>query len=181
MDAYGVMYRDAEGEADQMCAALVLSGKAWACMSDDMDLLVYGCSRVLRHFSIAGKNVLVYHMENILTDLRMDMDTFRKITVLSGTDYNIHIQTSLVETLKWYEEYTRKPENQKTEFYQWLYTTTKYIHDYDKLTTVYDLFTLKENLVCSYDELQIQLYEYDKVQLHDVMKEDGFVFPSLTV
>ena len=180
MDAYGVMYRDAEGEADQMCAALVLSGKAWACMSDDMDMFVYGCPRVLRHFSIVGKNVLIYHMENILTDLRMDMDTFRKITVLSGTDYNIHLQTNLIETMKWYEDYIRKQEHHNIEFYEWLHKTTKYIHNYDKLLTVYEMFCLKENVLNLYNELQIQLNVYDKVQLHAIMKDDGFVFPGIT-
>lgn len=177
MDAYGVMYRDAEGEADEMCAALVLSGKAWACMSDDMDMLVYGCPRVLRHFSIAGKTVLIYHMENILTDLRMDMDTFRKITVLSGTDYNIHLKTSLVETMKWYEEYIRKPVHQIDEFYQWLHKTTKYIHNYDKLISVYEMFSLQENALNLYNDLQIQLNDCNLLELHAVMKEDGFVIP----
>jgi len=51
MIAYGVSYIDADGEADQLCASLVLKNKVYACLSEDMDLFVYGCPRVLRYLS----------------------------------------------------------------------------------------------------------------------------------
>ncbi len=57
--SYGAMYYEADGEADRVCAYLVTSGKAWACLSDDMDMLVYGCDRVLRHLSIINETVLL--------------------------------------------------------------------------------------------------------------------------
>jgi len=48
LSAYGVMYYESTNEADEVCAYMVRSGKAWACLSDDMDMFVYGCTRVLR-------------------------------------------------------------------------------------------------------------------------------------
>ena len=39
--AYGATYYDAPGEADELCASLVIKKKVWACLSEDMDLFVY--------------------------------------------------------------------------------------------------------------------------------------------
>ena len=41
--AYGCTYYDAPGEADELCAMLTIKGKVWACLSEDMDMFVYGC------------------------------------------------------------------------------------------------------------------------------------------
>ena len=87
MSAYGVKYLQAEGEADILCVQLVNTGQVWGCMSDDMDMFVYGCSRVFRHFSISNRDVMFYDTDAILSDLNMDMQAFREMAVLSGTDY----------------------------------------------------------------------------------------------
>ena len=38
--AYGATYYDAPGEADELCAMLVLKKIVWACLSEDMDMFV---------------------------------------------------------------------------------------------------------------------------------------------
>ena len=43
MNQYSIEFIQAEWEADAVCANYVKSGVAWACFSDDMDMLVYGC------------------------------------------------------------------------------------------------------------------------------------------
>lgn len=170
---YGASYYESQGEADEVCASLVLSGKAWACMSDDMDMFVYGCPRVFRHFSIVNQNVLCYDLDNILTDLKMDMKIFREICVLSGTDYNIKSNTSLSETIRWYEEYIK--EKNDHEFYSWLLKYTKYISDVENLHKIYKMFCLKETDI--YIE-NSDLQEYDQNVLHEFLKDHGFVFPE---
>ena len=181
--SYGAMYYEADGEADRVCAYLVTSGKAWACLSDDMDMLVYGCDRVLRHLSIINETVLLYKMDSILNDLNMSMSDFRQITVISGTDYNINEHTNLMETLKWFRDYTceikKNPTNESDTkpFYKWLVNKTKYVRNYETLSAIYDMFVLDG---CSYpelDELNITLTQnYDVNKLHEIMKEDGFIF-----
>ena len=52
LKCFGLKYIIAEGEADKLCAELVIHNKAYACMSDDMDLFMYGCPRVFRLFNI---------------------------------------------------------------------------------------------------------------------------------
>ena len=66
IQSYGVSSYDAIGEADVTCATLVNSGKAYACLSEDMDLFVYGCKRVLRYLSLLNSTVIEYNMECIL-------------------------------------------------------------------------------------------------------------------
>jgi len=180
--SYGAMYYEADGEADRLCAYLVTSGKAWACLSDDMDMLVYGCDRVLRHLSIINETVLLYKMDSILNDLNMSMSDFRQITVISGTDYNINEHTNLMETLKWLRDYTceikKNPTNESDTkpFYKWLVNKTKYVRNYETLSAIYDMFVLD----CAYPELDnlniILKEDFDVSKLHDIMKEDGFIF-----
>ena len=84
----GVCYYQADGEADKLCAKLVIDGDAYACLSEDMDLFVYGCPRVLRYISLKNHTVIMYDMVKILDDLSLTSENFCKMCILSGTDYN---------------------------------------------------------------------------------------------
>lgn len=183
IDSYGAMYYEANGEADRVCAYMVTSGKAWACLSDDMDMFVYGCNRVLRHLSVINETVLLYNMDNILTDLKISMTEFRQIAVVSGTDYNINEETNLIETLRWFREYTNEinkqtcNETNKISFYTWLVSKTKYVRNYESLSAIYEMFVLDNSSYPELDELNITLNQnYDVNKLHEIMKEDGFIF-----
>jgi len=46
LQAYGVTYFEAPGEADILCAKLVTNNIVYACLSEDTDMFVYGCGRV---------------------------------------------------------------------------------------------------------------------------------------
>jgi flap endonuclease-1 len=141
---HDVQFMDAEGESDVLCVKLVQTNKAWACMSDDMDMFVYGTPRVLRELSLECQSVLLYNLYSILGDLNMSMKLFRQIMVLSGTDYNIDETVSLHETLKWYSEYRKWciVKHVDVDFYEWLLRNTKYIQDYSKLKKVYEMFVV---------------------------------------
>ena len=154
-----------------MCVELVLNGTAWACLSDDMDMLVYGCPRVLRHLSLLECTVLYYDLEKILFELDMDLTTFRQIMVLSGTDYNLYninnlqrsvttsnpvtmnvsrnnsdIQThSLHETMKWYSGYMKRQTFQHLDFYNWLHISSRYITNFEALNKIYNMFCIDTN------------------------------------
>jgi flap endonuclease-1 len=140
---YHVEIVDAAGESDELCVQYVKNRRAWACLTNDMDMFVYGVERVLRELSLNNHTCDLYVMQHILQDLNMDMKTFRQIMVLSGTDYNVNTNVSLHETLKWYYDYKRyytKHQGRCLDFYEWLLKYTKYIQDYSKLKQVYKLF-----------------------------------------
>lgn len=181
MDAYGVSYYDAPNEADELCAYFVKTGLAYGCISDDMDMFLYGCPIVLRNFSLLNQSVSCYETPNILHDLGMTESQFREILVISGTDYNTKMETTLHETLKWFHQYkhyiNHSIENNKQYygFYLWLTKNTKYIKDFHVLIKTHQLFVIDESTFTRFN------YEYKQKKentalLQEIMSEVGFIF-----
>ena len=180
LDAYGIPYIDAPGEADQVCVHMVKTKKAWACLSDDMDMFVYGCPRVIRFISLMQHTAIFYDMNLILKELCLSIELFREIMVLSGTDYNINENTSLEQTVKWlykYKKYcTKEASLDKLSFYDWLHTNTKYIDDYDSLLNVYKMFELDNDMFIEIQNRVFKKDRTDKSKLHEIMGQYGFVY-----
>ena len=192
--AYGATYYDAPGEADELCAMLVLKKIVWACLSEDMDMFVYGCSRVLRYFSLINHSAVLYSMKGILEELDMTQSNFKDICILSGTDYNIHANTKksrsknsnrnsdmlLYDTLKLFQKYKDEMRNTNTDvtFYNWLQNNTDCISDLELLVKINNMFDL------SVDHSSIENFKYIKIingpvnnnVLHEIMRKDGFIF-----
>jgi 5'-3' exonuclease len=189
MDAYGVTYYTSTTEADQLCAYFVKKQKAWACLSDDMDMFLYGCNRVIRHISLIHHTVIYYDMEIILKDLQMSEQNFREIMVVSGTDYNLNTGTSLFDTMQYYQEYNKYVFNgtmnktQGQSFYDWLVSNTKYIENENQLRTIYNMFIIDNydaDLAKFLDENEKPNNtinnEIDMVKLQEILKKEGFIF-----
>jgi hypothetical protein len=100
MRVYGATYYDAPGEADELCAMLTIKGKVWACLSEDMDMFVYGCPRVIRYFSLLNHTIVLYDMKEILDKLGFTQKELREICILSGTDSGIDIN--------WFKQINKK-------------------------------------------------------------------------
>ena len=139
MRLYGIPYIEAPQEADQLCAYLVNSNMAWACMSDDMDMFVYNCKRVLREPNLLNQDAWIYTTESILQELRIPADVCILLLLLLGTDYSVvglRVQSdesvptihSFQMVLEWYKTYEKDPVAQASHiwFYPWL-VQQKYI------------------------------------------------------
>jgi len=179
MDAYGVIYYDAPGEADRLCAYLLKNGKAWGCISDDMDMFLYGCKYVIRNVSLMNHTAIYYDTDKILSELDMTENRFCEIMVLSGTDYNMNSNTCLNETIKWYYEYIKYANNVNNPygFYVWLLKNTKYITDYSRLINTYRIFQFNNNTdLENWDNIEIIEKELNNVALKEIMGKEGFVF-----
>jgi hypothetical protein len=177
LTAFGIMYYESTNEADEVCAYMVKSGKAWGCLSDDMDMFVYGCTRVLRNISLINKTVILYETPNILKELCMTDIDFKQIMVLSGTDYNIDATTSLDVTISWYSKYKSALNNIKAKipsFYDWLLVNSDYITNIDDLRSICKLFTLEQD--SSLDKFEIILNKRTDRNLHNIMEKEGFIF-----
>lgn len=177
LNAYGVDYMIAEGEADVLCAQLVLSGNAWACLSDDMDLFVYGCPRVIRQVSLLNHTCRFYDIELILKDLEMSLDVFRQIMVLSGSDYNVCDNTNLHDTIQWYYKYQnyviQNEDKPSLTFYDWLFENSNYVQNKEMLTTAYNMFILND--VNNFNKIEFKLKTVNKVELKKILEKDGFL------
>jgi len=144
---YGATYYDAPGEADQLCALLTIKEKVWACLSEDMDMFVYGCPRVIRYLSLLNHTAVIYNMKGILNNLGISQKELREICVLSGTDYNLECDNNnvtLTQTLKCFKKYHKSKTT--LSFYDWLIKNNRdIIKDYDLLKKIYNIFDLSHN------------------------------------
>ena len=184
--AYGATYYDAPGEADELCALLTIKGKVWACLSEDMDMFVYGCPRVIRYISLLNHTAVIYDMKGILENLGITQKELREICVLSGTDYNsLNDDTknspTLYMTLKHFKKF-HKDKNNNKDFYGWLLENSNYITDIENLKTIYNIFDLNTGHV------NIKVFENIKIingpiikdNIKKILKTDGFIFPQDT-
>ena len=191
--AYGATYYDAPGESDEICALLTIKGKVWATMSEDMDMFVYGCPRVIRYTSLLNHTAVLYDTKNILELLGITQKDLREICVLSGTDYNSVVEENkktpnLYSTLKYFKKFFKakmKQENnidqQNIEFYDWLICNTNYIKDLDLLQKIYDIFDLTKNHqnIKKFEDIKISNSIIVKEEILEILKTDGFIFPCL--
>jgi len=175
MQSYGVSYLDAPGEADKLCAKMVCKNKAHACLSEDMDLFVYGCPRVLRYLSLLKKNVILYDMKGILSELKLSMDEFKYICIVSGTDYNIYNdKTNLYQSLKYFKKYKKTTED---NFYKWLEKHTDYVDNIDDLYNILIMFDLKlMEEYKHYDNFKIVNGPINLSNLTNIMEKEDFIF-----
>ena len=179
--AYGATYYDAPGEADELCALLVIKKKVWACLSEDMDLFVYGCSRVLRYFSLLGHTAVMYYMKGILDELQMTQTDFKDVCILSGTDYNINAdgnndKVNLRLTFKHFRKF--KNSNNNMNFYDWLTEHTDYISDMDLLIKINQMFSLdndRKNLD-AFNNIKIINGPIIQEEIENIMEDEDFIF-----
>ena len=170
----GASWIHAKGEADVLCAQLIHTGRVYACLSEDMDMFAYGCSRVLRHISLIKHTALLYDLREILHQLGMTMDEFRQVLVLSGTDYNKDDTTNLKESMELFRKYK---ENEVPTFYEWLQLNTLYIKDYDRLKLTYDMFDAVKTLDADYvHKIIIESGIYYDNEVKEIMGKEGFIF-----
>ena len=181
--AYGASYYDASGEADEVCALLTIKNKVWACLSEDMDMFVYGCPRVIRYLSLLNHTAVIYHLKDILENLGISQKELREICILSGSDYNINIDNcknapNLYGTLKYFKKYFR--EKQTDDFYDWLIKKTNYITDYDLLKKIYDMFDINLNPKLKiFEKIKIMNGPIMRIEINEILKTDGFIFPII--
>ena len=183
--AYGATYYDAPSEADELCALLVLKKKAWACLSEDTDLFVYGCSRVLRYFSLINHTVVLYHMKGILKELDMTQDEFKDVCILSGTDYSYSANSNannnnekMTLDLAFKQFRIFKELKTENEFYGWLLDNTKYINDIELLNNIKHMFELdvKHHNLEMYNQIKIFNAKIRLDEVENIMRDDDFIF-----
>ena len=87
LQAYGMTYIESPGEADILCAKLVSKNIVYACLSEDTDMFVYGCSRVLRYLSLTSSTTIIYDFQEIIKTLDMTPYEFRQLCIMYGCDY----------------------------------------------------------------------------------------------
>jgi len=200
--SYGACYLDAPGEADELCAMLVIENKVWACLSEDSDMFVYGCPRVLRYISLLNHTVVLYDMKSILKELELNQNVFREICILSGTDYDLQIiknnnvnnnvkhnfDNLLGNLFEMYRKFNNSLETEPTIKYDLLHIFSnleKYMKcnldfDYETFKNIYSIFDLSKNklLLSDFQNTIIVNGIKSNEKIREILKEDGFIFPE---
>ena len=124
LNIYGVTYLTATGEADELCYALVNSNEAFGCLSDDMDLFIYGTKFIFRDFDMDNETITYYNLNMIVKKMGMTPEHFRLFCIISGTDYYYSPHNIFYN----YKIYNKFLKTNKTSYYFWL-IHNKYIDD----------------------------------------------------
>ena len=162
--AFGCQYLESIGEADQLCAFLVNKGYAYGCLSDDMDMLLYGCPVIIRNLNLVNSSIHIYNTENILKDIDIDLENFRKIIIMTGTDYNKNTQNIPIELYEAIEFYRMFDNNNNYP---------EHIKNIDRLNFVYNLF-LQSDFYFEYLPNNLKSTDYKKIQ--ELLEPEGFIF-----
>ena len=165
---FGVQYIEAQGEAYLLCAQMVISNQAWGCLSDDMDLFVFGCNRVLRYLSLMNHTIIYYNFDNLLNDLNINIQDFRYIITISGTDYNIEQNFNVKSIYNLFLKYKNSSKN--CEFIDWI--DNKYTKNKDKLLETFNIFTNLEHVDISNNVC----LQKNKDGLIEFLKPYNFIF-----
>jgi 5'-3' exonuclease len=183
--ACGLTYIESPCEADVLCAHLVHTNRVYAVMSEDMDMFVYGCQRVLRYFSIIYNNCVMYLRDEILKELDINIDNFKQICVYSGTDYSKNNAT-FYENMKNYKK--NKDIIKQTSYFDFIErldsrdasnnTQQKLIEEstMDELRHIYEMFNIRKQKFVGIDNIKIKNSMYNKENIKTILTKENFIF-----
>jgi 5'-3' exonuclease len=206
LQAYGMTYIESPGEADMLCAKLVTKNIVYACISEDTDMFVYGCSRVLRYLSLTSSTAILYDFQEIIKTLDMTTYEFRQLCIIYGCDYlpknekqnykNMTIFNSY-KMFKSYKEYYNnivgsehehehdaadnnfiETVHDKLDFYKWLLSQNNSMSSYiNEASKIIDLFDISSyDNLELYDNVKIMNGPIDRKRLIEVMEKENFIF-----
>ena len=169
LDAMGVFHVTPTSEADPLCAKFVISGVAYACMSEDTDMFVYGCTRVIRSVNIAARKCILYTSGDIMRTLGVSLNVFRAISFLAGNDYGKNMggfdkAYSIWKEMKSSDEFIRHTSS----------VLAKTDVSYTEMDDEYDM-SLCEEYIQTYNKEKHSL-RYERSVVHSVMRDHGFIF-----
>lgn len=174
--SYGISYIEADGEADLLCAKLVESGYAYACLSEDMDMFAYGCPLVIRYFSLRGQTGVMYDLSKILTTLNLSMLEFKSLCILSGSDYHYNSNLYIKPISYYYERLRDYKKNNRTrgDFYNWLCDREMPPLTKDEFVNGHALFNISSLKI---ESKMIKNHYLQPNKLKELLRTENFIFP----
>lgn len=94
LELFNITIIDALEEADAQIYYLLNQGYAENAVSDDLDLLVFGCSILLKNFTVStNKYIQEINLDTLKKQTNLDQNQFIDIGILLGCDYCPHIES----------------------------------------------------------------------------------------
>ena len=146
LDSCNMSYITANGEADELCAALAKTKKVYAVLSEDTDMFAFGVPVVLKYFSFVKHTVVKYDTPVLLNTLNLTSNEFLDVCVLSGTDYNKKCD-SLFNIYDYKMEYKKcscETKSCSCSFKSWINNALTQ-NDYDMTSEIEEIMSSKEH------------------------------------
>lgn len=106
-DILSVPYFNAPLEAETTCADLCKRGLVDAVLSEDTDLLAYGCPIFLSRFNTLTGLCIRINYSDMLTSLQLSSEEFLDLCIMCGCDYNKNIfRVGPEKAYKYVQEYS---------------------------------------------------------------------------
>ena len=178
INAFGFTYYLAPNEADQLCVYLNHTKQVYAVISDDMDMIIYGCSLVIRNINLLKHEAILYDTENIYTELKLSRETLVQIVVLSGTDYKITSNIMTNNIKRAYTYYiTYLDESTNDTFYEWLEKKDIIqITDFSNVCEMFDIDKYKNELADFCKNNMKPNPKFNISTIKDIMRAYNFIF-----
>ena len=174
LDSYGIKWIQAIGEADKLCATLVIKRKVYAVLSEDMDLFAYGSLNVIKYLSLISHNCVIYNYKKIITKLNMNSEDFKLLCTLSG-NYYFKNDKNIFYYFKLHEKF-KKNKKINVNWLDWL-TSNNYLNnlDIDEIIKAYNLYLIDNNELSKYKYFIIKNTRLDKQVLMNILKKERFI------
>ena len=88
LDLMGIMYINADCEAEHYCSKLCKLNIVDGVISEDMDTVACGSKIVLRNYSNRSDSIECIYTRKVILDLNINYKSFVDLCILLGTDYN---------------------------------------------------------------------------------------------
>lgn len=166
----GFKYIEAIGEADKLCAALVRKNKVYGVLTEDMDLFAYGCPVVFRYISLINHTVMQYNLKDILKKLKISLDNFQLLCVMSGTDY-LKTNKNVYYYLNCYKK------SKYMQFGKWLQIHNNLSDEtYSKVMNILEMYKNLDKELKNYPYFAIRSDRINKEKLFKLLEKDRFIF-----
>ena len=165
----------ADGEADKLCASMVIYNEVDACMTEDNDLFAYGCPRIIRSINMFDHTVIEYELKSILKTIDVTNEDFKYLCILNGTDYNKNEKHDISNTSKtpndsfefYYENYKNSHHKTVLSFIKSKISNL----NIDKINFIKNIFTLLKKENYNYKD-----YSTNEHTLQTYLKPFNFIF-----
>ena len=87
LEIMGIPYIIAPEEADSQCAELVKCGLADGVLTEDMDIMTFGATKIYRNLTSYKKDTLEISMDDVFKELNINYEQFVELCLLFGCDY----------------------------------------------------------------------------------------------
>lgn len=91
LDMFAIPYMAHDIEADIVCAKLEKYGFVDYCISNDVDLLAFGCTKIIRNLKFRDDEIEIFEHDQIINDMELSHDQFIDLCIMMGCDYTPRI------------------------------------------------------------------------------------------